>query len=233
MKSYFVTNPRRSWTLRWGAPLLAVSASFVAGQTILPKDAKPCKATAAGTKGTILIRCADLGTAELKKLKKAVDILNAIMSQHDPQTASMLDDILVLLSPLPSEPLSPNPEVIDGRLAPALVQSLKPYSGQKLNITADWGDADALGFARDVQLITKAAGWDVTFESAPLSVDGGRCSGVEMTINNDANRPRGADVLANGLIILGYPIRGRLNPSMSKGAIKMTICKASIPSRRR
>jgi hypothetical protein len=179
-----------------------------------------------------VIRCADLGTEELKKLGKAVDILNAIMN-HDPQIASMLDDILVFLSPLPNEPLSPSPEVIDRRLALALVQSLKPYSGQKINITADRVEADALGFARDIQLITKAAGWDVTFESALLSVDSGGCSGVEMTINNDANRPRGADVLANGLIILGYPIRGRLNPSMSKGAIEMTICKASIHLRRR
>ena len=230
MNSYFVTNPHRSWTLRWGVPLLAVSASFVAGQTIHPADAKPCKATAAGTKGTIVIRCADIGTGELQKLEKAVDILNAILNQYDPQIVSMLDDILVFLSPLPSEPLSPSPRVIDGRLAPVLVQTLKPYSGQKINITADREDDAALAFARDIQLITKAAGWDVTFKSAPLSVDSGECSEVEMTINNDANRPRGADVLANGLILLGYPIRGRLNPSMSEGAIDMTICKASIPS---
>ena len=233
MNSSFVTKSHRGWMSRWGVPLLAVSASLVAGQTILPKDTKPCKATTGDTKGTIVIKCADLGTAELKKLKKTVDILNAIMSQHDPQTASMLDDILVLLSPVPNEPLSPGPEIIDSRLAPALVQSLKPYSGQKMNITADRGDANALRFARDVQLVTKAAGWNVTLESAPLSVDGGGCSGVEMTINNDANRPRGADVLANELIILGYPIRGRLKPSMRKGAIEMTICKAPVPSQRR
>lgn len=82
--------------------LALLATSFAAAQTIDQKTQGTCS-PAVNTSGNVVITCTGVNSADVKKLEKGVEILNAIMRQNDAQIVSKLDAVLALLTPLQDE----------------------------------------------------------------------------------------------------------------------------------
>jgi len=82
--------------------LLLLMISVMVAQTVDQKTQGACS-PAVNTRGSVVITCSGVSAADLKKIDKGVEILNAIMKQNDAQVLSKLDAVISLLAPLKDE----------------------------------------------------------------------------------------------------------------------------------
>jgi hypothetical protein len=103
------------------------------------------------------------------------------------------------------------------RLVALLSQSPKG----KVSISCVLGDGEGLAFAKDIDDVLKAAGWETNFGQGVYS--GGNPVGFGIVVRNAISAPPYATALQRAFFSVGIPVAGEENPQLNAGDIQIIV----------